>query len=262
MTDDPLGLAVQLIATIAAGMYPLGFLFGVCSDCCAPDLCPCSPLNEAYTLEVDITAETYFKSQVWERNDSFNCGGSDYASGTQFAFATLFPGDDLDGTWELDEVSSTANSTTFETTFGDEFEDRQSKLRVIAYGENPDCRQLKIELTLASRYRFVCDSTTVTESDLDCPSLYYPYGSAGLPGILNGCRFVGLLSETWIDCADHDPDDEPSVGITQFPIEATATVGSYQPPATDVDPFVAASLISESESGSLDVTITAVRAFM
>lgn len=34
MLDDPLGLIVQGIAVLAAGMYPVGFLFGACSDCC------------------------------------------------------------------------------------------------------------------------------------------------------------------------------------------------------------------------------------
>jgi len=38
MIDDPLALAVQMIAVLAAGMYPIGFLFGTCSDCCCP---PC-----------------------------------------------------------------------------------------------------------------------------------------------------------------------------------------------------------------------------
>lgn len=38
MIDDPLGLIVQGIFVLAAGMYPVGFLFGVCSDCC--DQCP------------------------------------------------------------------------------------------------------------------------------------------------------------------------------------------------------------------------------
>jgi hypothetical protein len=37
MIDDPLALAVQVIAVLAAGMYPVGFMFGVCSDCCG---CP------------------------------------------------------------------------------------------------------------------------------------------------------------------------------------------------------------------------------
>jgi hypothetical protein len=39
MIDDPLALAVQMIAVLAAGMYPVGFLFGVCSDCCCTDEC-------------------------------------------------------------------------------------------------------------------------------------------------------------------------------------------------------------------------------
>jgi len=36
MIDDPLALVVQMIAVLAAGMYPVGFLFGTCSDCCCP----------------------------------------------------------------------------------------------------------------------------------------------------------------------------------------------------------------------------------
>jgi hypothetical protein len=34
MLDDPLGLIVQGIFLLAAGMYPVGFLFGACSGCC------------------------------------------------------------------------------------------------------------------------------------------------------------------------------------------------------------------------------------
>lgn len=40
MIDDPLALIVQGIFVLAAGMYPVGFLFGVCSDCCG---CVCGP---------------------------------------------------------------------------------------------------------------------------------------------------------------------------------------------------------------------------
>lgn len=36
MIDDPLALVVAGIWLMAAGMYPVGFLFGACSDCCAP----------------------------------------------------------------------------------------------------------------------------------------------------------------------------------------------------------------------------------
>jgi hypothetical protein len=42
MIDDPLALAVQMIAVLAAGMYPVGFLFGTCSDCCCPACSRCT----------------------------------------------------------------------------------------------------------------------------------------------------------------------------------------------------------------------------
>lgn len=41
MIDDPLSLLALGIWLLAAGMYPVGFLFGVCSACCEPDpQCP------------------------------------------------------------------------------------------------------------------------------------------------------------------------------------------------------------------------------
>jgi hypothetical protein len=51
MIDDPLALAVQMIAVLAAGMYPIGFLFGTCSDCCCPACSRCSHHAEARALE-------------------------------------------------------------------------------------------------------------------------------------------------------------------------------------------------------------------
>jgi hypothetical protein len=40
--DDPLFLLMQGIWLLAAGMYPLGFLFGSCSACCGCGQCQCS----------------------------------------------------------------------------------------------------------------------------------------------------------------------------------------------------------------------------
>lgn len=65
MLDDPLGLAVQMIFVLAAGMYPVGFLFGVCSDCCGCK--PCNLCSAAYigcvpesvTVTFDGQTETY-----------------------------------------------------------------------------------------------------------------------------------------------------------------------------------------------------------
>ena len=39
--DDPLGLVVGAVWLLAAGMYPVGFLFGTCSGCCpqCPEVC-------------------------------------------------------------------------------------------------------------------------------------------------------------------------------------------------------------------------------
>lgn len=43
MIDDPLALVAAGIWLMSAGMYPLGFLFGACSDCCQQDAgCCCN----------------------------------------------------------------------------------------------------------------------------------------------------------------------------------------------------------------------------
>ena len=66
MIDDPLGLAVQAILVLAAGMYPVGFLFGACSPCCpgcppcgrcthGANGCPGRPDNGDYVEELDFT---------------------------------------------------------------------------------------------------------------------------------------------------------------------------------------------------------------
>jgi hypothetical protein len=49
--DDPLFLLMQGIWLLAAGMYPLGFLFGACSACCCPD--ECSKCTHYHHLPVD-----------------------------------------------------------------------------------------------------------------------------------------------------------------------------------------------------------------
>jgi hypothetical protein len=52
MLDDPLGLIVQGIAILAAGMYPIGFLFGTCSACCnqcRSSTCEGFDLEEAFS---------------------------------------------------------------------------------------------------------------------------------------------------------------------------------------------------------------------
>jgi len=48
MIDDPLALVIYGITALAAGMYPVGFLFGACSSCC--DECPeeCTKCTHAY----------------------------------------------------------------------------------------------------------------------------------------------------------------------------------------------------------------------
>jgi hypothetical protein len=40
--DDPLFLLMQGVWLLAAGMYPLGFMFGVCSACCCPECNDCT----------------------------------------------------------------------------------------------------------------------------------------------------------------------------------------------------------------------------
>lgn len=42
---DPLNAVLWSVFLCAAGMYPLGFLFGACSDCCCP---PCDKCNQYY----------------------------------------------------------------------------------------------------------------------------------------------------------------------------------------------------------------------
>lgn len=51
--DDPLSLLAFAVWTLAAGMYPLGFMFGVCSACCEQgcrsDTCEGFDLEEAFS---------------------------------------------------------------------------------------------------------------------------------------------------------------------------------------------------------------------
>ncbi len=54
MLDEPLGLIMQGILLLAAGMYPVGFLFGACSDCCCP---PCSKCSQYYAFDLDSTGQ-------------------------------------------------------------------------------------------------------------------------------------------------------------------------------------------------------------
>lgn len=74
--DDPLSLLAFAVWTLAAGMYPLGFMFGVCSACCddeCPDRCDrcsgvthfdinwsgvCQDTFDLFTLESDIDVAT------------------------------------------------------------------------------------------------------------------------------------------------------------------------------------------------------------
>ena len=54
MIDDPLSLVLWSSWLMAAGMYPIGFLFGACSDCCpdCPDECSkCTHHTNAQNLE-------------------------------------------------------------------------------------------------------------------------------------------------------------------------------------------------------------------
>jgi hypothetical protein len=41
LTDDPIAIVLHAVFLLAAGMYPLGFMFGVCSGCCG-----CAPCND------------------------------------------------------------------------------------------------------------------------------------------------------------------------------------------------------------------------
>lgn len=56
---DPLSWPLWLVVTFAAGMYPVGFLFGACSDCCCKnDTCDGFDLSAAYEQE-DIGEGVY-----------------------------------------------------------------------------------------------------------------------------------------------------------------------------------------------------------
>jgi hypothetical protein len=59
MIDDPLSLLMQGIWLLAAGMYPLGFMFGTCSACCNQcrnDTCEGFDLEEAFSCRSAGTA--------------------------------------------------------------------------------------------------------------------------------------------------------------------------------------------------------------
>jgi hypothetical protein len=243
---------------MAAGMWPVGFLFGACSACCDDD--PCAPLRNAESVEVDILAEDYFLSQIWQRNFQFSCGETSYASGTQFSNGAFFPGSDIDGTWQLDFVSSDQNSSLWETTFGDTVDVRKNILRVELYNQNSQLRQMVVELKLVTRRRFVCESTSIDESDLDCPSVGHPY--SGFPATQDGCQFPSVSQSYIFNCDEHDRNDEPAVAVSSFPILRQAATFRNTPIGTDFFPFQSITLISETETGSRDVEVSEVRAYL
>jgi len=54
--DDPTSIVLYLVTALAGGMYPLGFMFGVCSDCCnkcRSDSCEGFDLEEAFSCRSD-----------------------------------------------------------------------------------------------------------------------------------------------------------------------------------------------------------------
>lgn len=53
MIDDPLALIVQAVFVLAAGMYPVGFMFGVCSDCCGCP--PCGRCTHATNMSLPVS---------------------------------------------------------------------------------------------------------------------------------------------------------------------------------------------------------------
>jgi hypothetical protein len=67
MIDDPLGLIVQGIFLLAAGMYPVGFLFGACSECCDQcrnDSCADFTLDEAMSVQHPSTQKVFCGFEV------------------------------------------------------------------------------------------------------------------------------------------------------------------------------------------------------
>lgn len=53
---EPLSLPLWAVLVFSAAMYPVGFLFGACSDCCATCQ-PCSRCNQPYNYEDDPCTE-------------------------------------------------------------------------------------------------------------------------------------------------------------------------------------------------------------
>jgi hypothetical protein len=52
--DDPVSIVLYLVTALAGGMYPLGFMFGVCSSCCCrSDDCEGFDLQEAFSCRSD-----------------------------------------------------------------------------------------------------------------------------------------------------------------------------------------------------------------
>ena len=93
MLDDPLGLIVQGIFVLAAGMYPVGFLFGTCSACCCRnDTCEGFDLEEAMSKCRQGAYELCLRTpDLLTLGFTSSCGGSG-ASGTAQA-----PGADVGG---------------------------------------------------------------------------------------------------------------------------------------------------------------------
>ena len=92
MIDDPLALAVQMIAVLAAGMYPVGFMFGVCSACCCSnDTCEGFDLEEAFSCRHGGTQLCFRGPDRLTLRFTSLCFGSG-AAGTAQA-----PGEDVGG---------------------------------------------------------------------------------------------------------------------------------------------------------------------
>jgi hypothetical protein len=114
MIDDPLALVVQMIAVLAAGMYPVGFLFGACSDCCCPpEECtkcthPCSvdTLLTKFRFNMEVAGhefdETAFEQGTFEFSDRLILKEGDGIDGSELGgtgFALPGPGSLLNIDW-------------------------------------------------------------------------------------------------------------------------------------------------------------------
>jgi hypothetical protein len=112
MIDDPLALLSLGIWLFAAGMWPVGFIFGACSPCCA-SVNPCTstqPEPDAVSVEITAVNFLYQNTEVTDTTGIINWGlATDKVS-------VALPTSALNGTHVLSKTSSSSNSSTWSKT--------------------------------------------------------------------------------------------------------------------------------------------------